>query len=466
MAEERLFGVVVLADFVLSEGIDAVLDNVTERVGATAIGVNPTVTAESEEGVGSFQPPSDAGASPRLFDRPLFGKQSLWVRSGPSYTPDVSLYEGGTYRPRQPNDLTESLGHLVGDFINAAIQRGLKVYLLVPSITPSGMRDEDRPRLPDGSIPARMADTGSLASSANRAFISAYIRDLMKIYPEVTGIMPDWPEYPCYFLPEAFQDFGDPVAAWAREHGFAFDEIRDEVGALYRYLHGSLTNDDLAEFAEVDRGRWAQIRLLRRFPAVYEWLRLKRALSLDLLAFLRETITDAAGPGKELSPTAFMPPLTLFTGMDLNGASQICDAVSPKLYTMHWSAMVEFWGRELLDHNAGLDERLVVRSLVNLFDLDDEATASRIMDYGYPLPDEPHPIPNRPQERRIQQSIAEVRGETNVTFFMHGYGPIDDFTRRFRLVAESKADGVWINRYGYLSNEKLDRVGAIWKEKR
>ena len=47
---------------------------------------------------------------------------------------------------------------------------------------------------------------------------------------------------------------------------------------------------------------------------------------------------------------------------------------------------------------------------------------------------------------------------------MHGYGPIDDFARRFRIVAESEADGVWINRYGYLSDEKWEVVGGGWGE--
>ena len=44
--------------------------------------------------------------------------------------------------------------------------------------------------------------------------------------------------------------------------------------------------------------------------------------------------------------------------------------------------MVAFWGNVLLEHNAGLDEKLVVRALVNLFDLDDEATAERVTEYG------------------------------------------------------------------------------------
>ena len=463
-SEDRLFGITVLADFVLNEGIDGILDNITERAGANAIAVNPIVTAEAAEGVGSWQPPADAGSSPRVFDRPLWGKTSLWVRSGPSYRPNTSLYAGSPYQPKQPNDLTEKHGALVGDFIDAALDRGLKVYFQIPSVTPSGLRDEDRPRLPNGEIPERMADTGSLASPAIRSYVGAFVRDLLETYPNVTGFRPDWPEYPCYKLPEAFQDFNDHVALWAGDHGFDFGAIKQDVGRFYSYLHGDLTNRDLEEFADEERGKWAQTRLLREFPNVYEWFRLKRALSLDLLTFWRETITAAGGPEKELSANAFMPPLTLWTGLDLSGAADICDAVSPKLYTMHWSVMVEFWGRVLLDHNEGLDESLVVRALVNLFDIDDQATASKISDYGYPLPDESHPIPNGPQERRIRQVLAEVRGKADTTFLMHGYGPLDDFARRFKLVAESDAEGVWINRYGYLSDEKLDRVGDIWRD--
>lgn len=462
--KDRLFGITVLADFVLNEGVDGTLDNITERAGANAIAVNPIVTAEAAKGEGSWQPPADAGSSPRVFDRPLWGKTSLWVRSGPSYYPNTSLYSGSLYQPKKPNDLTERHGELVGEFIDAALERGLRVYFQVPSVTPSGLRDEDRPRLPNGDLPDRMADTGSLASPAIRSYTHAFVHDLLEKYPNVTGFRPDWPEYPCYKLSEAFQDFNGHVAVWAKARGFDYHGIHTDVGRFYSYLHGELTNRDLEEFADVERGKWAQARLLRQFPNVYGWLLLKRALSIDLLTFWRETITNAAGNEKELSANAFMPPLTMWTGLDLSAAADICDAVSPKLYTMHWSAMVEFWGRVLLDNNKGLDESLVVRALVNLFDIEDQATASKISDYGYPLPDEPHPIPNRPQERRIKQALSEVGGKADTTFLMHGYGPPDDFARRFKLVADSEADGVWINRYGYLSDEKLDMVGDIWKD--
>ena len=451
-----------MADFILNEGVDGVLDNITRRAGATAVAVNPTVTAPSEEGVGSFQPPSDAGSSPRLFDRPLWGKHALWVRGAPSYYPNEAYYADTPYKPRQPDELTDEHGEIIEQFIDAALDRGLKVYFQTSAATPPGLRDDDTPLLPNGCKPVRMAGTGSLASAAIRNYNRAYVRDLFEKFPQVTGFRPDWPEYPCYKLDEAFQDFGPHVKQWAEANGFDFEGIRAAVGAFYDYLHGSLRNRDLQDFAGRDRGKFMQITLLRRYPAILEWLRLKSALSLDLIRHWRESVNMYGGADKELSANAFMTPLTLWTGLDFAGAAAYCDAVSPKLYTMHWSVMVEFWGMDLLKHNPGLDEKLVVRTLAHLFDLGDVITAERIADYGYPEPHEPHPIPNDCQARRIEQICADVDGRMQVTPLMHGYGPRDDFARRFKIVADSPADGVWINRYGYLSDEKLDTVGRIW----
>ena len=55
MSTKRILGITVLADFILNEGVDAVLDNLVDRAGATAVALNPTVTAPSEEG-GRFLP--------------------------------------------------------------------------------------------------------------------------------------------------------------------------------------------------------------------------------------------------------------------------------------------------------------------------------------------------------------------------------------------------------------------------
>jgi hypothetical protein len=459
---ERFLGITVLGDFILSEGAENVLENLT-RIGATAVACNPTVTAEADESNGSFQPPIDGGSSPRVFDRPLFGKTSLWVRSGVSYHPNAEHYKDSAYAPRQPNDLTDAHGAVIGEFIDGAVARGIKVYFQVGAVQPSKLRDEDRPRLPSGELAGdRMADTGSLASPAIRAFNRAYVRDLFETYPQVSGFRPDWPEYPCYTLSEVFADFSPHVETWAGTHGFDFAMIQSDVAEFYNFLHGDLTSNMLRDFVTPDRGKFTIISLLKRFPGVAEWLRLKSALSNDVLRDWREAITESGGADKELSANAFMPPYTIATGLDFAGAADICDAVSPKLYTMHWSQMVKFWGDEILAACDDLDEEPLVRTLAHLMDLCEGGEGGRkIDDYGYPHPDEPHPIPNEPQRRKIREVIDAVNGRALVTPLVHGYGPPDDFARRLRLVVESEADGLWINRYGYLGEEKLESIREI-----
>lgn len=459
MAKLDFLGITVLGDFILSEGVEPILENLL-RIGTTAVAVNPTVTAPADEKTGSFQPPIDAGSSPRLFDRPLFGKHSLWVRGGVSYKPREEFYKDSAYRPRRTNELTEQHGAIIGQFIDRAIESGLKVYFQVGAVQPSGLRDEDRPRLPDGSISEnRMADTASLASEAVRSYNAAYIRDLLTEYPNITGFRPDWPEYPCYTLGEVFQDFGDHVSEWASSRDFDFESIKSGGAGLWDLFHGKAADGSLAD-ADFEQG-WAVTGDMPEW--VSEWKRLKAALSVDCLQHWREAMNAAGGQDKELSANAFMPTYSTVTGFDFPGAAEVCDAVSPKLYTMHWSLMVKFWADPILAANPQLSEESVVRAIVNVMEIDPDGTGgSTVADFGYPAPDEPHPIASGPQKRKLDEVAAAVGDRCQVTPLVHGYGPLEDFTRRLQLVADCDAvSGLWINRYGYLSDDKLAAIGAI-----
>ena len=464
VAKQRFLGITVMSPFFQNEGIDAVLANLTDRAGATAVACNTSVTAPAKESQGSFQPPDDAGASVRLFDRPLWGKQARWLRSAPGHHANLEFFHDSAYKPRPPDALTDAEGAIIGQFIIAAKAAGLKVYIQTGATQPPGLLDADVPRLPDGRLPsARMAATGSLASPAIRRYNRAWVRDIFVHYPQIDGIRPDWPEYPCYKLDEAFQDFGAHAAAWATAHGFNFAAMQETTRQFYTYLHGHLTNQDLEDFAGPDRGKFSMGCLFNQFPAAAEWFRFKAALSVDLFRDWHAAIAEFGGPDKELAANAFMPPFSYLTGFDFAGAAQVCTAIAPKLYTMHWSLIVQFWGDVLLTHNPNLDEGLLAKALVNLLDLTDGQAGTRLGDYGYPQPDEPHPIADGPQVRKINQAVATAGDKTAIYPLVHGYGPLDDFRRRLQLVADSRADGVWINRYGYLSDAKLDVIRQVWQ---
>lgn len=463
MADYQTLGITVLGDFILSEGPTAVVERLVS-VGVNEVACNPTVTIEAPEGQGTFQPPSDAGSSPRTFDRPLFGKTSLWVQSGPSFTPNAKLYDNCRYGPRKANAVTGQHGHLIGEFIDTAVDAGLKVHLQVGAVQPTGLTDKDRPCLPNGSLAHEpMANTGSLASQEIRDYNRAYVTDLLANYPKISGFRIDWPEYPCYTLDEAFSDFGPDVAEWANRHGVDFDSVRFSIQALGMWLDAGLSNDYLRAFIDspnVDS-------LINENPPVREWLKLKASLSTDLIADWQTILRHVAPDNCELIAHAFMPPYSKLTGFDFANAAKHCNVIAPKFYTMHWPLMVQFWANAIAQRNSRLDINLLVHAIAILMDLGQpDELAGRLDQMRYPEPNEAHPISIETQRRKLA-SVRTAMGDSTARLvpLVHGYGPLDDFASRFELVTASDVDGVWINRYGYLSDEKLDVVRNVWRSK-
>ena len=457
---QKTFGITVLGDFIVSEGVTQVVRNLL-RVGATAVATNPTVTARCADGDGSFQPPADAGSSPRRFDRPLFGEHALWVRGGPSFRPHEDLYANCKYGPRQVNDLTKMNGPIIGRFVAEAKAAGLDVHLQVGAAQPTGLLDEDRPRLPDGTIaPNRMADTASLAAPDVRDYNAAYLRDLLTHYPAIDAIRIDWPEYPCYTFGELFQDFSSHVQDWCTHHDFDFDVIRMNVERYRRYLASELRSDHLLDYRAILSADW----LCATLPPLGEWLRLKAALSTDLISDWRR-IVDEFGEGRvKLVAHAFMPPWSRATGFNFAAASRFAHSVAPKLYTMHWPLMVDFWSKAMVAENSHVSEAFVVEAVATLMQLGSSAEIKqRLESYVYPGPEDAHPVPQDVQLANFHAACGQVGNSSPVVPIVHGYGPLDDFAERLQLAVDHSADGVWINRYGYLSDAKLERVRDVWR---
>jgi len=471
MPKRKLLGITVMPEYLQTESIERVLDNLV-KMGATAVATSPYVMAPADEKTGSREPPDDAGAGQvRLLDRPLWGKRELFVRTAPSFVPEAKLYRGLRYQPAPPSDLTHKQGPILRDFVRAAQGRHLKVYIQVQAAIPPGYRvqfggpeEADRPRLPDGSMPPRrLAKNGSLASPHIRDYIHALTRDLCRAYPDINGFRYDWPEYPPYFLDDVFLDFGTPAREAAQRLGFDFARMQRQAAALYKLTHGGLTDAHLAPFIQGDGGCFFLVRRLSDHPGLGDWLRFKAVLVEELLAGLRRVLTEAGGKDKEMMPNAFPPPFTLASGFDFARAAPHCSGISVKLYSMHWAMMLRFYGDVLRKANPGLSERVLVRALVKLFDIADDDGLPRLEDYHYPEPNETHPAGTQAQARKIAQAQADA-GATPVYALAHGYGRADDFRRRLQTAWSAARAGIWINRYGYLSDEKIKIVGEVCRE--
>lgn len=468
----RFLGITVMPEYVQNEGIDAVLDNLV-RAGATAVATSPYVMEPADEQTGSREPPDDAGAgSVRLLDRPLWGRRELFVRTAPSFVPEKRLYDGLRYQPAEPTELTRKAGGVVKDFLRAAQARHLKVYLQVQAAIPPGYRvqfggpqDADQPRRPDGRVPPRrLAKNGSLASPHIRQYTQALLKDLCRAYPDLDGIRVDWPEYPPYFLDDVFLDFAEPARAAAQRMGFDFARMQADVLAVYRYVHGGLSDAELEAMAAPDGGRHAILRGLTHYPGMLDMHSFKAMLVDELLAGFREALTSAAGERIELVPNAFPPPFTLASGMDFARAGKHSTAISVKLYTMHWPMMLRFYGDTLRQANPRISEtRLEVKltaALLAWFDMTEGPQSRKLTNYTYPKMDQPHPVSSDSLVRKIRQAQLEA-GKTPILALAHGYGPPADFRRRLEAAWRATPHGIWINRYGYLSDEKLAIIGDV-----
>ena len=106
-----------------------------------------------------------------------------------------------------------------------------------------------------------------------------------------------------------------------------------------------------------------------------------------------------------------------------------------------------------------VEETLIVRAVARAMDIaDGENRFQTLADCRYPEPDEPHPAGSGAQARKI--AFARARA-SNVYALAHGYGPVDDYRQRLEVAWKASGGRVWINRYGYLSDAKLDATGAV-----
>lgn len=446
---QRFVGITVMPEFIQTETVEGLLDNIQRRTGATAVATSPYVMEPAPEGEGGREPPIDAGAgSVRLLDRPLWGKRELSVRTAPSFAPDKARYIGLRYQPSEPNALTKAQGPLVGQFVEAARKRGLKVYFQVQSAIPPGYRvqfggptEGDAPRLPDGEIPKRRVDkNGSLASPHILDYGAALLADLAAAYPGVDGFRIDWPEYPPYTLDDWFLDFSTHAKTAAGDLGIDGEALQRQALTLYQGLRG---------------GDAGLLPGLISDPVMRDLGRLKAHLVERLLARYRAALDAAGARDKELMPNAFPPPWSRLSGFDYARAAPHVSSLSVKLYTMHWPMMLRFAAEAVRG-----SEDAAAQALARLLDVLDGEPPSSIDAWHYPEPEEPHPVGLEAQRRKILQARAEA-GDTPVNALAHSYGPVDDFRRRLSAVWEASGGRVWINRYGYCSDAKLDAIGQV-----
>ena len=460
-------GVTVMPEYIQSEGPDYVLDNISELVGATNVTTSPYVAAETNENFGLREPPADAGTgSRRLLDRPLWGKKEVWMDTALSFNPSLFLYENLAYSPPPANELTSKAGADISEFLDSAQLRGMESWLQIQAAIPPCHRVQfgepllcDTPMLPDGSLGKRRVDrNASLASTNLRLYMRAFIKDICTAYPQATGLKFDWPEYPVYTFESLFFDFNPQISPFAKSLGIDLISLKRGVE---RFLV-ELSNGDIRRAKlSFENADCLLQSLTAAYPILEELVALKTAVVSDYAHFLKEVVEEESQGSKKIFLQCFPPPLNVFTGFDFAGAGAFSDVVGVKFYTMHWPVIERNYVLELSERTE-IEQDKIIGSLNDLLCFSSTINRS-IKDINYPDPCEPHCAPSESITKKFTIAQNALPKTTELVGITHSYGPLDDVVRRFLALKDAGADAINVNRYGYLSDEKLQALGAANK---
>lgn len=452
--QKRHIGVTVMPEYIQSDGVDAVLDRLA-RMGATSVTTSPYVARLADETTGYREPPFDAGkGGRRLLDRPLWGRHELFIGTAPSFAPNEALYRDTAYEPERATELTRHEGPVIAEFLAAAKARGMTTCLQIMAAIPPCLRVQfgqpravDQPMMPGGRpVPARIDRNASLAATELRLYLRGLIRDLAENYPDCDVLRFDWPEYPPYHFLSLFADYNPQVRPFAEEIGI--DLARTEAGMID--LIASLP-DAPALRAPAASPAEKLAQLCDSYPVLGDHMRLRAHLVASHAAFLRDCIDEASGGRIKLMLQGFPPPWNILSGFDPARLRGTADLLAIKFYTMHWPVM----GENYVNYAAKM-LKLSPDLLSELFQVHFMGRTKVQPQMAYPDPDEAHAIP----APAFAQKIGGF-DDPDVIGIAHSYGPAGDVLDRFTALYEATRGRIEINRYAYLSDEKIDAIAAF-----
>ena len=148
----KFLGMVMTPLDVQVEGLAPVMDRI-EATGATAINCGRSLSLEVPQEQGHRAPPLDIDGYRRVFDRPVWGKRELYLRSHPVDVPDLSLYSDTIYKPSFRGPPPELDRDIPDQIYAEARRRGWKIYNSTSPLSVPLLAADDHMRWVDGSIP-------------------------------------------------------------------------------------------------------------------------------------------------------------------------------------------------------------------------------------------------------------------------------------------------------------------------
>ena len=462
---KKFLGIFVHPLYIQYEGVQQVFDNL-EAVGTRAISISPLVARPARAGKGRRFPDLARDGYERVVSRPLWGKHEIYLEFFLAHQPDLSLYEKCPYKPLRkplPPDVDPDVHPAI---FAEAKKRGMQVHIQIHPFMPPNLRDEDKPVYLDGSVPQPpqyvFSPYACLNSPSAEAYGLALVEDTVQSFPNIDGLFTDFVEFGAYSLEDHFACFCAHCERKAGEQGFDWDGIKRDVTALWDWLH-SLDSRQLERSCRLLGNPSELLELLIHYPGCMEFLRFKAMSVVNFYQRIRQLLDRLGFTDVSLSARGWPPPWNRSSGMDYRALSEICDAVTPKLFTFAYSALPRWYGQTLLTWNPGLSESEILDALLEWMNLPDDIERRTFANYHIPAPGEPDPAKVEVYRSRLDEVVSQVGGRARCYPFAHAYMPEPQWKRMIALIRDSQVDGMWVQMYGYLSDRKLGILRQMWE---
>ena len=461
MQEKRFLGIFLNPVFVQCEGLNRVFDNL-QSAGASAVCIVPAVSWPDPSG--KRFPDLHVDGFRRLIARPAWDKREIHLKRALGYRPYHELYAQSPYKPNEALSPKEVDRDLPAAMLQEAKTRGMQAHMFCHPFLPPGIHPSDRPVRVDGSVgqPPQVALNACLSSPDARAYAEAQVSDIVRNFPDMDGLMPDWAEYGAYGLEDLFTCFCGHCQQKAMDAGNDWPLMKSDVLALWQDLH-SLSASDLAPSGPGPSDPAALQRIFDRHPGWLQFTKFKSKIVMEFYQSTRRLLDAQQSSHISLAARGWPPPWNHWTGMDYARLADVVDAVTPKLFTFDYSAIPRWYGRTLQQWNPELPESMILDVLVDWLDLPDDLAPRSLDKYQIPAPDERHQVQPEEYRRRVDEVLNVVKGRAFCQPFAHAYLPNDQWRRMLTMLRQSPVHGIWVQMYGYLSDEKLAILAEEWQ---
>jgi hypothetical protein len=307
-----------------------------------------------------------------------------------------------------------------------------------------------------------VALSACLNAPAAEAYGLALIEDVLQHFSDIDGLIPDWVEYGAYRFEEHFTCFCSHCERQAREQGFDWDRIKNDVTVLWNWFH-SLSPRELERSRRLLFNPSELLELLIHHPGWLHFLQFKAESVVRFYRKVRQLLDNLGLEKISLSARGWPPPWNRSSGMDYRSLAEVCTAVTPKLFTFDYSVLPRWYGQTLLDWNPGLSESGILDALVEWMNLPDDFIHRSFVNYHIPAPAELHPARLEVYRTRLDEVVDQVNSQAHCFPFAHAYLPEPQWKRMVALIRDSRVDGMWVQMYGYLSDRKLEILRHMWR---